>query len=243
MLVVAGMSLSASAATFISSSKITVTDTYTGPTCEAEMPLDGFSLFNGHTTAEVKASNLLDGQEYGPVYAANYGSYTHLNSKSITLSNLYNGSELDSSVVLDSFSFITRTDGGVTDGLFMQVCDSEGTVLGTSSVVSYDTNATTNNGLFGSGTFSFADEIILNSSATYTFKLVTEDLSDYSESVKMGVANMTYFSSQGGGYLMDGTTQYGTAIISIATHSVPEPATATLSLLGLGALLMRRRRA
>lgn len=243
MLLLAGMSLSASAATFISSSKITVTDTYTGPTCEAEMPLDAFSLFDGHTGTEIVATNPVKGQTYGPVYAAGQGSYVFLNSKTVTLSNLYNSTDLDPSVILDSFSFITRTDGNVTNGLYMQVCDSEGAVLGTSSLVSYNTNATTSNSLYGVGTFSFANEIILNSSASYIFKLVNEDLSDYVGNVQMGVANMTYFSTQGGGYQLDGTTQYQTAIISIATHSVPEPATASLSLLGLVALMMRRRRA
>ncbi len=238
------------AATFTSSSKLTVMSGFTGPTIQdtsVNLPLDAFDMINGKTPNAVTSAYLLTGSTTGPIHDAGQGGYNFLNDYTVTLSNLYNSSVLDNQVQLNSFSFISRYNTSVTTGLKMRVYDSAGNLLGTSGVVTYDDNATTN-GVYGTGTFTFSDEITLDSSSAYTFKLensTTGDLLTDQDRVQMGTFNMYYSGGQGGGYLIDGLHSYDMPVIRISTSSlpIPEPATASLSLLGLAALAARRRRA
>lgn len=238
------------AATFTSSSKITTAAGYTGPTIQdksVSLPLDAFDMVNGKTTKAVTSEYLLKDQTTGPIHDAGQGGYNFLNSYTVNLSNLYNSTALDSQVLLNSFSFISRWDTTVTSDLKMKVYDSAGTLLGTSGVVSYDANANTN-GVYGTGTFTFSDEITLDSSSDYTFKLEnskTGNLLTNSDKIGMGVFNMYWSSGVNGGYQIDGHHNYDAPVVRITTSSlpIPEPAAASLSLLGLAALAARRRRA
>ncbi len=185
-------------------------------------------------------------------------------TQTVVLNNLINSFTLDSKVVLDSFSFISRLDAHTTgsstvSNVYLQVSDASG-VLGTSLAISYDADATTAN-TFGVSSFSFAGcgangaDIVLDSSASYTFTLVTknEDSSYSATTTYLGMAAVKgpLYTIEGvqHGYSANGANpgvwSADVPIYSIATHTapaVPEPATATLSLLALAGLAARRRR-
>ncbi len=182
------------------------------------------------------------------VDANNTNNASDLLSRTITLSEFGASELIASTVVLDSYAFITRASKDVTNGLYVQVWDGE-TLLGTSSAVSYNSNATNHATRYGVGTFTFEeDDIVLYTSKAYTFRMVTWDAENEvytaASAVKAGLAQ-GYYTEDAGGYKIDGETGLR-GVISITSHaasaSIPEPATATLSLLALAGLAVRRRR-
>lgn len=164
-----------------------------------------------------------------------------LNQNSITLSSLYNNTTLEEQVQLVSFSFISSRDTSVTFGLKMQVSDSSGQVLGVSETVTYNNKATTNE-VYGVGTFSFGSEITLDSDTAYTYSLVNASTGEaYTGQVYYGEFKTWYSSNDG--FKIDNKLQENYhPVISIQTKSIPEPTTATLSLLALAGLAAHRRR-
>lgn len=177
-----------------------------------------------------------------PIYAFGLTNSSALNENSITLSSLYNNTTLEEQVQLVSFSFISRRDTSVTSGLKMQVSDSSGQVLGVSETVAYNNKAKTD-GVYGVGSFSFASEITLDSDTAYTYTLVDASTGEaYTGQVYYGEFKTWY--SSGNGFKIDDKPQADYhPVISIQTKSIPEPTTATLSLLALAGLAARRRRA
>lgn len=207
---------------------------------------DLFSICVGKTADEIKAAytaynssgTVISG---APIYATGLASGTQLNARSFTLSGMYNATTLDESVELVSYSFISRSDSVVTTGVKMQVSDSNGNVLGISDTVTYDSNATTS-GVYGVGTFSFSGSITLSSTAEYTFTIVNADtLNAYTG--KLGYGEFKTYYSNNNGFKIDGlaANEYH-PVVSIVTKTIPEPSTATLSLLALAGLAARRRR-
>lgn len=212
---------------------------------------DAFTLAANHTAAEITSTykaykkNNQTGNiellESAPIYAAGKeSSGVKLNSKSITLSSLYNEITPASNVQLISYSFITKDDGNVTRDISLKVTTSDGVVLGISDVVSY---GTITNGTYGVGTFSFDNSnITISSTAAYTYTLVRKDAAsgEYANAANLAYGTLNpYYSS--GGFTIDGTNGHQ-PVISIITRSIPEPTTATLSLLALAGLAVRRRR-
>lgn len=180
-----------------------------------------------------------------PIFSIKNEATNELVSKSITLSSMYNKDKLDTQVALVSYSFITRKDGVLTNDVKVKISDSTGTVLGYSEVVSYDTNAkSTTNEIYGVGTFTFSDTIVINSNEAYTYSLVNDndELTAYTSTFNYARFR-TYFGSNNGYWINNQHNNGDYAVYSIVTKSIPEPTTATLSLLALAGLAARRRRA
>ncbi len=210
-------------------------------------PKDLFSACaGGRATTDINAqfTPYRDGSAMSdaPIFSCGKSSGgTELNERTLALSDLYNATTLDERVLLVSYSFVSRSDTATTAGLKLQVSDSAGTVLGVSDAVAYDTNAATN-GVYGVGTFTFSDAITLDSSASYTYTLLDGSTGlAHTGGVNYGEFKTWY--SGGNGFKIDGLAQGDYhPVISIRTQTIPEPATATLSLLALAGLAARRRR-
>ena len=209
---------------------------------------DLFSICEYKTHNDVQSAytayrNTSDTTGYAAIYSSSSVSKTFLNSRAITLSSLYNESPLDEQVALVSYSFIAGTDStAVTTNLKVQIYDDSNTLLGTSNKVSYSYDTNTENS-YGVGTFTFSEAITLSSSTAYTFKLVdATSLEAYTGNVYS--AQFRTNTSSGNGAKIDGQGYNGDyPVISVVTKSIPEPTTATLSLLALAGLAARRRRA
>ena len=194
---------------------------------------------NGHFTPYQGGSAMPTAQI--PIHALGNANGSQLNEKTLALSDLYNATTLDPRVLLVSYSFISRSNTARTTGLQLQVSDSSGAVLGVSDDVAYDTNATTD-GVYGVGTFTFSDAITLDSNATYTYTILDSSTGRaHTGSVNYGEFKTNYASNNG--FKIDGLSQTSFhPVISIKTQTIPEPATAALSLLALAGLAARRRR-
>lgn len=209
---------------------------------------DLFSISQYKTEAEIKntytayrGAGFPKTTSYSAIYRVQNANVNTLNTRNITLSDLYNSSPLDSQVSLVSYSFITgNVASNVTTGLKVQVYDGAN-LLGTSNEVSYSFDDTKANS-FGVGTFTFTDALTLTSDSQYTFKLVdATTLNQYTGNVYL--AQFRTNTSGGNGGQIDGQAYNGDyPVISIATMTVPEPTTATLSLLALAGLAARRRK-
>jgi len=178
---------------------------------------------------------------HAPIYYLGNANDTQLNKKTLALSDLYNATTLDERVLLVSYSFISRSNTAKTTGLQLQVSDSSGAILGVSDVVTYDANATTG-GVYGVGTFTFRDAITLDSGALYTYTLLDSSTGKaHTGGVNYGEFKTSYGS--GNGFKIDGLAHDAYhPVISIKTQTIPEPATAALSLLALAGLAARRRK-
>lgn len=238
----------AAAAEFSSNSYIQPCGTATwtiGETDQAKKDL--FSICQYQTLADVQSEytayrNTTDTTGYAAIHSASSVSKTNLNSRTITLSSLYNETALEEQVALVSYSFIAGTDStAVTTGIKVQIIDSSNTVLGTSNAVSYSYDTNTANS-FGVGTFTFSTAITLTSTEQYTFKLVdATTLNDYTDNLYY--TQFRTNTSSGNGAKIDGYGYNGDyPLISVKTQTIPEPTTATLSLLALAGLAARRRR-
>ena len=157
---------------------------------------------------------------------------------------------------LDSITLQSRTGGGATEDMKVAVYEYDkdgttGTFLGTSSTVKY-ANGTT-------FTLTF-NGITVNSSDRYQFLYVkadtTEDLTTFAgykaAAMSWGTAVTNDFTGeripQGWGTYTVNTLNgwegkyIPVTTVTLSTPAVPEPATATLSLLALAGLAARRRR-
>lgn len=210
---------------------------------------DAFSLIANKTASEIastytayrKEDTAYTLLENAPIYqCGKTGSGTALNSKSITLSSLYNSTTLEESLQLVSYSFVARPDDTTSTG-YLQVSDTQGNVLGVSDAVTYTSNT---NGAYNVGTFSFEGQnITLSSTAAYTYTIVTksEETGAFTPVNNFAYGEFNPYVSSSKGFFIDGNSGYQ-PIVSIKTQSIPEPTTATLSLLALAGLAARRRR-
>ena len=238
----------AAAAEFSSNSYIQPCGTETWTKSETDQAMkDLFSICEYKTDANIKSAytayrNTTDTTGYAAIYSTSSVTKAFLNSRAITLSSLYNETALDEQVALVSYSFITGTDStAVTTGIKVQILDSSNTVLGTSNAVSYSYDTNTANS-YGVGTFTFSKAITLASSTTYTFKLV-DATSHEAYTGNVYSAQFRTNTSGGNGAKIDNQHFNGDyPVIRVETKSIPEPTTATLSLLALAGLAARRRR-
>jgi len=210
---------------------------------------DAFSLIANKTeseitstyTAYVKSGTTYTILDNAPIYACGKTSRgTALNSKSITLSSLYNSTPLEESLQLVSYSFVARPDSSTSTG-YLQVSDTQGNVLGVSDAVTYTSNT---NNAYNVGTFSFEGKnITLSSTAAYTYTIVTKsaETGEFTPVASFSYGEFNPYVASGKGFFIDGNKDYQ-PIVSIKTQSIPEPTTATLSLLALAGLAARRRR-
>ena len=165
------------------------------------------------------------------------------------------------SVQLDSVTLMTRNSGSYNDikiAVYEYTSDGNvGDLLGLSSAASFATNSNVE--------FTFSGSVTLNPASRYQYMFVsadstTEDVDTYNEykakATSWGLA-LTNKESDGNAYTYAnipsgwGTYTNGTAngwqdmllpVVTVTTSSVPEPTTATLSLLALAGLAARRRR-
>ncbi len=164
------------------------------------------------------------------------------------------------SVQLDSITLLTRLDKSYSDikiAVYEYLEDGNvGTFLGLSSSESFTTNTNVE--------FTFSDSITLNPTTRYQFMFVASDstaetvdtFDEYKAKATAWGLALTNKESVEGEYTHAnipsgwGTYTNGTAngwqnallpVVTITT-SVPEPTTATLSLLALAGLAVRRRR-
>ncbi len=159
-------------------------------------------------------------------------------------------------VSLDSIVLYSRTDSQITDATAKYYIDPATIMIITSNV---DGSVITSDALtisdemvtIGSTsvsayamTFSFdaADSIVLDDTYTITFGTVDEDGDITSLDLGMNVA--TAAGGTDSGWYVNTDTNYGPngAVATTSTYTIPEPATATLSLVALAGLMVRRRR-
>lgn len=152
-----------------------------------------------------------------------------------------------SSFTLENFAILSRNDAKEMTGGKLAVYSGD-TLLGLSTALEYPFSTSNSSRL--PLNFSFADSLVtLDKTTTYTFKVVTATST---------MENITVESNFGFS-VADISTATGDPSISKITAdvkwqplvsmdlsdrgaSIPEPSTATLGLLGLAGLLMRRRR-
>lgn len=238
----------AAAAEFSSNSYIQPCGTATWTIGETDTAMkDLFSICEYKTDANIKSAytayrSTTATTGYAAIHSSSSVTKDFLNSRAITLSSLYNETALDEQVALVSYSFITGTDStAVTTGIKVQILDSSNTVLGTSNAVSYSYDTNTANS-YGVGTFTFSTAITLDSSKEYTFQLV-DATSHKAYTGNVYSAQFRTDTSQGNGAKIDSQpTNNDYPVIRVVTKSIPEPTTATLSLLALAGLAARRRR-
>ena len=151
---------------------------------------------------------------------------------------------------LNEFSYDIRSGYTPTEGIKLVVKDmTTNEFMAMSETLSHT-------GSGGVGTFSFTDGVELNFNANYSFLFVTSTTVLSNGTVTGGnfisqqmtaIPNSAFSNSvtDSGFVNASGVIQsssYKPNITLSGYYSVPEPTTATLSLLGLGALLLRRRR-
>ncbi len=165
------------------------------------------------------------------------------------------GGELTAKVALSSISLTERGNNNLVADRVLYITDSNNIYLGSSAVFTKETGSDV-------AVFDFGGTITLNTADTYYAYLTASADDDTWIVGKTTVAGGQYYSGQlaaAGGSLTSGnaanwgllngqkalaSTGYAPVMsISVtALPSVPEPTTATLSLLALCGLAMRRRR-
>ncbi len=215
------------------------TDTYTTTTSETSTNKGNYSAWTVVWGSSTGLSTTLNGE------TATIPNTVSLSS--ITVTSPSDGSSTTSDVKLAVYTY-TSTGSG----------NSSTDVLG--SLVGLSTNSTGSWSASTEYTFEFSD-VTLESGTRYAFVFVSSDST--AESLASALESDTYSGTafrvvvssglQSGG---DFTRLYGTGLSGssywsgwavdatyVTTAAVPEPATATLGLLALGALALRRRRA
>ncbi|MCD8070765.1 MAG: PEP-CTERM sorting domain-containing protein [Akkermansiaceae bacterium] len=213
------------------------TDTYTTTTSETNTDKGNYSAWTVVWGSSTGLSTTLSGE------TATIPDTVSLSSITVT-SPSYSASSYTSDVKLAVYTYTSTGSGGTTD------------VLG--SLVGLSTNSTGSWSASTDYTFEFSD-VTLESGTRYAFVFVSSDST--AESLASALESGTYSGTafrvvvssglQSGGdftriYGADLATYWsGTAVDAtyVTTAAVPEPATATLGLLALGALALRRRRA
>lgn len=160
---------------------------------------------------------------------------------------------LPANVLLNSLSITLRNAT-----LFnLIVLSGNAAVAGQSSVVGFTSVKSSDN---GTGTWSFADGLLLDTTTTYTFLFTgISDASGWTSSSTVGntgqqqgikIAAMGTSVPPSSGYpagegLYTNTGGFSTgfaSVIRMDVSQVPEPSTAVLGLFGLSTLMLRRRR-
>ena len=166
--------------------------------------------------------------------------------KEDTLSQGNQGSLVTSNTLysLNTLQFsITRAEGAETgvNRASIAIYDSKGDLVGISNEAQNGAECKSNDGMF---TFN---NVVLNSSETYEFRFVHLDGTtiNFSETERFGYE---LWSKKDGstdtadvGYTTNNTGYLPWIKLNV-TQQIPEPATATLSILGLATLALRRRR-
>lgn len=144
------------------------------------------------------------------------------------------------------------TGSGKTGEYYLLVYEGKGTpdslkndmIIGSSTnTINYVKNTTTEH------TFNFGN-LQLDTTKEYTFVFSTSNTSQtgldgYNEGIRMNTTTGAEGAWTQGGSTNTGVINNQSLVgmqVNFNTFSIPEPTTATLSLLGLGALLLRRRR-
>lgn len=157
---------------------------------------------------------------------------------------------LPSQVILNSLSITLRT----TDMVNLIILSGDATQAGQSQVVGFSSGKTNSGGI---GTWSFGNDLVLDTSTSYTFVFTSiSDASQWTSSSTIGNASANQGIKVGSmGTSMPGAYPSGEGIFNNYSNlitnmgstiklsvSVPEPSTAALGLLGLGVLILHRRR-
>ena len=164
----------------------------------------------------------------------------------VTMSNLYTTTKLADYefYLVDCISFAIRYDSATSiastylptsSSLTLKVGNDSKGVSG-NAVIEYDTTATdgTNGGDIGTITFSFAEGIKLKGTETLTLAMTATG-------GKLGFTVLKDTTSASDSGVQDFTDGW-TPVVRISGKVIPEPTTATLSLLALAGLAARRRR-
>ncbi len=164
------------------------------------------------------------------------------------LTTASDGSEsyASSTLSLTSILIVARNSGGTITADTLVITDSEGNIVATSTGVT--SSSQVNYDVFDSSeyytrnvyTYTFSDAE-LTVGETYTATFYTNGSVTSQQLIASYNGNQT--GSTVAASLGDSNYQPGGMVITVSSVSVPEPATATLGLLALGALALRRRRA
>ncbi len=172
----------------------------------------------------------------------------------------------DATLALTSISFVRRANGASATGTTIKITDAENRVVATSSAVTMGTVNVRNYDIFlGDSTDPNNSEYVTAKTASWTFDALdsiltvgeTYTIKFYNESgtqVNMGISvshsgsgngqpEQTFASAGGNAtYQPAGMIISTTSLLATSSDAVPEPATATLSLLALAGVAARRRR-
>lgn len=201
-----------------------------------------WDLMYGKTRSEITSS--------GKISAADNLSFLDWEF-SWTIDSMYNapGWIPNTQLELNSVSLLARdTIRDANPGIFLAIFDGSN-LLGLSNEVQY--NRVSDN-TYSSAVFSFSSNLTINSSTSYTYRLVSttgsgEQFTHEGTTYYKTLSNLfgTGAFQAASGYELPGTLSYGSwkyPIVRMETSSVPEPASASLGLLGFAAMLMCRRR-
>ena len=209
----------------------------------------------GAAMAEGENWILSTAPEYNGTEGASYAGVCFTLASGDTERFSVTGGELTAKVALSSISLTERGNHDLPADRVLYITDSNNTYLGSSAVFTKETGSDV-------AVFDFGGTITLNTEETYyAYLLGSADVNGWTAG-ETTVSSGQYYSSQlaaaGGSLTADNaanwgclTSQKGLAftgfvpVMSIsvtALPSVPEPATATLSLLALCGLAARRRR-
>lgn len=187
------------------------------------------------------------------------GNYWGFASSLVASGIVESSATLPQTLSLDSVSLTSRADGGTTTfKIAVYQYTADGTV---GEFLGLSTNSVTAAPNAGSLTLNF-NNIQINSSATYQYLFVNENTIEADLNKTAGADNLAAYQGKAiqvgvtivsNGNLPSGSGTYkGTALntwegnylpkFTITTSPVPEAATASMGLLGLASLLMRRRR-
>lgn len=188
--------------------------------------LSAFDAVVGHTVAQVNAYNYT---------ASNGAGKAGASSKSLTLNlgDMYSAQSLRGTLNITSVTVVSRPDNTQHNSATMTLTVGDQTFTSGNAV--YSTNAANT---YGTVTYSFATPVEISADTTSLDLTITAA----NASNKFGYGE---FKVAEGCSLTSGSPSTYVPVVRLSgtyTPAVPEPATATLSLLALAGLAARRRR-